>query len=127
MTPAETLQAAAAQKLRALATAVESEDHPGLPWHTEGCADEERGNCPCIVGRGWRSYHDEPPTAMFYVADAETPELAAYIAAMHPGVGLALADWLEWQAAALVEGRIAIPDAALAVARQLLGTEDGTG
>ncbi|MET9055469.1 hypothetical protein ABZW50_30410, partial [Streptomyces bacillaris] len=36
---------------------------------------------------------------------------AGWIALMHPGVGLALAAWLEWQARAVTDGRIAAPDA----------------
>lgn len=99
-TPAEELRAAAA-KLRELASILESPEHPGLPWHVEECADEERGDCPCIVAQGRTSYHDEPSTAMFYVADAETTECAAYIAAMGPTVGLALADWLDSTAATI--------------------------
>jgi hypothetical protein len=143
VTPAEELRAAA-DKIRSLAKAI---DAPGLPdqsWHTEECASEERGDCPCIVAQGRSIYHHgEPPTPLFYVADAETPECAAYIAAMHPGVGTALADWLDQAAhhyecgiraaddvfrddptgrdAFLTTGPGAPSPHALAVARQILG------
>lgn len=49
---------------------------------------------------------------------------AGWMALMDPGVGLALAAWLEWQGRAIADGRIAVPDAALAVARQLLGLHE---
>jgi hypothetical protein len=100
-TPADELRTAA-EKIRRLSKAI---DAPGLPdqsWHTEACASEERGDCPCIVAQG--SYEAGPygtPQPMYYVADAETPECAAYIAAMHPGVGVALADWLDNTATSL--------------------------
>ena len=122
-TPAEELRAAAV-KLRGLAQILESPDHPGLPWHTEECADEERDNCPCIVAQGRTSYHDEASTPMFYVADAETPECAAYIAAMGPTVGLALAAWLDSWTGFEISEHAAMPDDlthALAVARAIGG------
>jgi hypothetical protein len=144
MTPADELRAAA-QKIRDLAAAVKVNNHSDLPWHVEECASEERGDCPCIVAQGRSSYHhDEPPTPLFYVADAETPELAAYIAALHPAVGTALADWLDQAAhhyecgiraaddvfhddptgreAFLTTGPGAPSPQALAVARQILWT-----
>ncbi|MFD6180117.1 hypothetical protein [Streptomyces goshikiensis] len=45
-------------------------------WHVEECSDEDRKNCSCIVvtGEGDR---------IQFVADAETPELAARVAADH--------------------------------------------
>ena len=51
--------------------------------------------------------------------DAGNADVAAdarWIATMHPGVGLAIADWLEWVSARRVPFRHA-----LAVARQILG------
>jgi hypothetical protein len=91
----------AATVLRERAQAVPSR-WPGRPWHVEECASEEDGGCPCIVAQGKRAAWDQaqdPPIQ--YVADAETPEHAAWIATVHPGVGLALADLLEHAAARL--------------------------
>ncbi|MGW0579207.1 hypothetical protein ACWD25_25315, partial [Streptomyces sp. NPDC002920] len=81
------------------------------------------------------------------VADAETPECAAYIAAMGPDLGTLLADWLDQAAhhyecgiraaddvfhddptghdAFLTTGPGAPSAHALAVARKLLGSSDG--
>lgn len=56
-----------------------------------------------------------------------TPPIGAHIALMHPGVGLALADWLDkeaafWQSAVTSDAHGHRPTgAALAVARQVLG------
>lgn len=86
-TAAEELRTAAA-KLTALLDALDDRG----PWHTEPCASTERA--PCIVAYG-RTSDQGPPTALHYVADAETPEHAAYLAALHPGTGRALAKWLE--------------------------------
>ncbi|MFC5802748.1 hypothetical protein [Streptomyces formicae] len=46
------------------------------PWRAEECSDEYMENCPCIVvaSEGDR---------VKYIADAETPELAARIVADH--------------------------------------------
>lgn len=143
--PADLLRAAA-EKIRTLAKAIEAPDLPDQTWHTEECADDERGNCPCIVAQGQYTDGPGPTTPMFYVADAETPECAAYIAAMGPAVGVALADWLD-QAAHHYECGIRAADDvfhndpagretflttgpgapsghALAVARAVLGTPD---
>ncbi|MFI5473168.1 hypothetical protein ACIA6D_23375 [Streptomyces cacaoi] len=120
--PAAVLRAAAA-KLRALAKAIDAPDLPDQTWHTEECADDDRGNCPCIVAQG--SYAAEPSGALqplYYVADAETPEVAAYITAMGPNVGTALAEWLE--SAARDAQEIGPDPHALAVARAVLGTPD---
>lgn len=101
MTPTDELRAAAA-KIRALATAVSAPDPALQPFHAEG-RDVTQGRTP----------------GLYEVATTQTPALADYIAAMDPTVGLALANWLEWQARAFTEGHIAIPEAALAVARAL--------
>lgn len=93
--PAEELRAAA-EKIRALVAAIDAPDLPDQSWHTEACADEERGDCPCIVAQG--SYEAEPSgmrQPLYYVADAETPECATYIAAMGPPVALAIAKSLD--------------------------------
>jgi hypothetical protein len=120
MTPAEELRAAA-EKLRTLTKTVDAPDLPDQSWHVEACSNEETGDCPCIVAQGRVSFGDGDSTAMFYVADAETPECAAYIAAMGPPVALALADWLD--SAAIDAGQIGPDHRALAVARALLSGE----
>ncbi len=91
-TPSQEL-AAAAETLRQLTAAIHAPDLDDQSWHTEECADDEQGNCPCIVAQGaiGLEYGSVP---LYYVADAETPEVAAYIAAMGPNVGALLADWL---------------------------------
>ncbi|WP_405548796.1 hypothetical protein [Streptomyces microflavus] len=140
--PTEEL-AAAARKLRAACLAVGDPDHPGLPWHAERCGHKDRGECACIVAQGRTAEGSGPVTALHYIADTEHPDLAAYIALMHPGVGLALAAWLEreaeiWQ---VIDDASAHPEEtglkvtigasthaeALAVARQLLGTTEAEG
>lgn len=99
MTPAEELRAAA-DKLRRLIAAVPSEHWGDRPWHAEECSDSERNSCPCIVAQGERRDFDQPQIPPIqYVADAETSELAAYIAAVGPPVGLAVAEWLDTAAA----------------------------
>lgn len=117
MTPAEELRAAA-EKLRTLTKAVDAPDLPDQSWHVEACANKETGDCPCIVAQGTCDL-EYGPVAALYIADAETPELAAYIAAMGPPVALALADWLD--SAAVDAEQIGPDHRALAVARALLG------
>jgi hypothetical protein len=126
---ADTLRRAA-DKIRTLATVLDSPEFPGLPWQAVACSDPDRDECPCVVVQA-RPGHDGLGAPMFYVADAETPECAAFIATMGPGVGTALADWLESTAAtvdavtrkhadaALAEAHWLAP--ALAVARAVLG------
>jgi hypothetical protein len=63
-------------------------------WHVVECADETAGDCPCIVAQGRQSYGDDMETPKWYVADAETPEIAQWVAMMDPGVGLGIAEWL---------------------------------
>ena len=55
------------------------------------------------------------------VAKVYTPELAHYIATMHPGVGLALADWLYEMANDLTPDNCRTP---LRLADLILGGED---
>ncbi|MDK1473660.1 hypothetical protein QNO07_09530 [Streptomyces sp. 549] len=100
--PADTLRDAAA-RLRTLAGAVPADHWGDRPWHVEECSDTDTmQNCPCIVTQGeYRAFDEPQDPPIQYVADAETPEHAAYIAAMHPGVGLALATWLEHSAVIL--------------------------
>jgi hypothetical protein len=119
--PADELRTAA-DRLRKLTAAIHAPDLPHQAWHTEECADDEQGNCPCIVAQGQHGDWDAPPTPLYYVADAETPEVAAYIAAMGPNVGTLLADWLaSWDGVDFDE-HASMPDdlqRALAIARQI--------
>lgn len=127
MTPADELRAAA-EKLRALAKAIDAPDLPDQSWHVEPCASEERGDCPCIVAQGTCNTEDSFVQPLYYVADAETPECAAYIAAMGPDVGEKLARWLESTATSLAASThpgwqdCVAPDA-LAVARAINGSQ----
>lgn len=80
-TPAETLRTAAS-RLRQLADAAK----PG-PW-----ADKDsplRGSC-VGTAEAWVAFCDDPGDE-----PQQSRQDAAYIAVMHPGVGRALADWLE--------------------------------
>jgi hypothetical protein len=105
-TPADELRAAAAI-FRRLAADVSAPDPRDQVFHADG-TDVTQGRSP----------------GMYDVAETQTPELAAYIAAMHPGVGAALADWLEHEADRLAasthpDWQEAIGSHALAVARQI--------
>jgi hypothetical protein len=109
LTPAETLTAAA-KRLREHAT--DPDITPG-PWL-------------CLDG-GDRIIRYPGIDDTDYVVDEPTSNSAnaEWIALMHPGVGLALADWLEWEAST-VSSTAWAPiniglDRALAVARQILG------
>jgi hypothetical protein len=79
-TPADELRIAA-EKIRRLSAAVSAPDERDQAFHADGC-DVTQGRSP------W----------MYDVATAQTPELAAFIAAMGPGIGVALADWLDSEA-----------------------------
>lgn len=118
MTPAEELRAAAEQ-LRTLAKAATQP-----PWHVveyDQPDDFEAGlgqspESLDIVGHGYEGGGFDKLT------DAQ------YVAAMHPGVGAALADWLDSYAKSLAatthpgwQETTAGP--ALAVARQILGSQ----
>jgi hypothetical protein len=121
-TPADALRAAA-RRIRECAAAIAApEPVNSEPWHTDECGDADHGNCPCIVahGRIGRGTDHEIPAR--YIADAETPELARWIALMHPGVGELIADWLESTAEYYAPG-VTHPThvvRALAVARAVL-------
>ncbi|MFI8535397.1 hypothetical protein ACIGMX_34770 [Streptomyces aquilus] len=128
-TPADELKTAATT-LRQLTAAIHAPDLTDQAWHTEQCADDEQGNCPCIVAQGaiGLEYGSVP---LYYVADAETPELAAYIAAMGPNVGDALADWLDAEARRLAATahpgwQDVVSPRALAVARAVNATTHTT-
>jgi hypothetical protein len=87
----------AATTLRKLINEVPNEHWGDRPWHTEECSDtDDMSPCPCIVAQGERREFDQPQIPPIqYIADAETPELAAYIAAMGPVLGRAVADLME--------------------------------
>lgn len=125
-TPAAVLKRAA-EHIRALATATYIRDEATAPWHVEECDSSEAGDCACIVAQGYHSHPGAPRTGVSYVADAETPEYAAFIAALHPGVGVALADWLEAVTSRARHGGAEWVGAdlhhALAVARAVLGED----
>lgn len=98
---------AAAEKLRTLTNAV-----PPAPWTQRGIGDH-----------GFTIHMGDPrPGHTYEVLDTrmdseEGRSLAAYIAAMGPTVGLALADWLEATASSTHDEGSAFLDEALAVAR----------
>lgn len=94
--PVASLLRRAAEGIRAAVAAVQQGAWEGRPWAVENCSEHE---CPCIVHQGeYKPWNEAQVPPIQYVADAETPEHAAYIASMHPGVGLALAGWLEDEA-----------------------------
>lgn len=125
--PADRLREAAGV-VRELSAAARSEDWGDRPWHVEQCSDVHLGECACIVAQGEHLDFEQaqvPPIR--YVADAETPELATWIALMNPAVGEALAAWLEsvadrleetthpgWQAVVVDPHALALADAILA-------------
>lgn len=105
--PADELRTAA-EKIRALVAAISPPNPAALPFH----ADDAH------VTQGEFGLYD--------VATAETPECAAYIAAMGPPVGLALTDWLDDTAGQLDAMPFPVTHApALAVARAINGNADG--
>jgi hypothetical protein len=87
----------AARILRRYAKAANSEEWGDLPWAVEECSDTDgMESCACIVSQGIPKPFDQPQIpAIQYVADAENPDYARYIALMHPGLAIVLADWLE--------------------------------
>ena len=121
--PADQLRAAAAA-LRTASDALPTEHWGNRPWHAEECNDtDDMASCPCIVAQGkYRDFDQVQDPPIQYVADAETPEHAAYIALMHPGVGHALAQWLNAEAGHLDHDDYpAAHPHALAVARAITG------
>lgn len=128
MTPADELRAAA-EKIRKLTGALPANEWGDRPWQAEECANTEfalAAPCPCIVSQGeYRAFDQPQDPPIQYVADAETPDHAAYIAAMHPGVATALAKWLwSWVGIDFREDAALPEDAqhALAIARAMNGT-----
>lgn len=138
MNPAETLQAAA-DKLRALATAA-STDPDGIPtanWHTKPRWPNDDDGSRYLFG-DHRTRDDGHVYSWPILNRGGSPQRpsymrsqhAEYAAAMGPGVGLALADWLEATAADVARAEEQYRDRlagesmaphALAVARQILG------
>lgn len=118
----------AADKLDELIDAVPRKDWGDRSWHVEECSDADTMKfCPCIVAQGeYREFNQPQNPPVQYVADAETPEHAAYIAAMDPGVGRAVVRLLKQVANESLDCRCApencATQAALEVARQLLKT-----
>ena len=101
MSEVETLREAAA-KLRdkaddaLLATGDE-------PWHFTGlnyCVDRDASTYSV-----WSTdTPNAPDTDAVFVCDASTEEQAEYIAAMHPRLGLVIADWLQYAAGEWADG-----------------------
>lgn len=120
LSPSEILTAAA-KLLRERAAATEPDVMAlrGVAWHAEEC---DRDRCACIVAQGAQFPADYVQPGR-YIADAETPELAAWIALMHPGVGLVLAGVLEQAAEALEGADVPEDEPVVMLARQLLGGE----
>jgi hypothetical protein len=110
MNPADELRTAAQTLQHACSAAA-----PG-PWTV---AKVPPYTDPLLLSR-YKETPDSEDVLIVGTVDLE-PEDRTVVQLLHPGVGAALADWLEWQARALEEGHIAAPDAALAVARQING------
>ena len=67
-----------------------SEDWGDRAWAVTPCAGDEAENCPCIVQQGEEKPYDVPQVPLIrYIADAETPELAAWIARHDLRAGIA--------------------------------------
>ncbi|MFJ2067073.1 hypothetical protein ACIOIM_29300 [Streptomyces albidoflavus] len=123
MTPSDTLRTAA-ERLRKLATAAT----PG-PWRNHDTHLGQYGYTATVLSgdgdttelRAWLPTMSQEPWDETRNVWADS----AYIAAMHPGVGKALAAWLEsWTGIEVAEDG-PLPDDlrhALSVARQILGS-----
>lgn len=56
-----------------------------LPWAVTECVNDARGDCACIIYQGIHRPPLEPQIPpVRYIADAETPEIAAWITANGP-------------------------------------------
>lgn len=117
---------AAADAIRGRVRALPRTRWHGSRWKVTECACGEM-NCPCIVYQGeYKPFDEAQVPAVEYVADAESPEYAAYIASMHPAVAMAVADLLD-VVGEVCSGR-AMPDAALEIAaREVAGAYLGSG
>lgn len=98
MTPAEEILAAA-DHLEHLALRLQTEGQPVTAWHAEECGDPDRDQCPCIIGQGTYTNEFDGSQSLYYVADCETPEIAAYITAMGPNLAVTLVSSLRSVAA----------------------------
>lgn len=137
-TPADQLREAA-EKLRACATAA----HPG-PWDSMPHLHIEDGcRClSCLEASGWLLTHtatcDETELASRNKeaarcsVDVLSFEDAEYVIAAHPGVGIAVADWLDAYAEHLAASthpswQETVSQQPLAVARAILGADRTKG
>jgi len=130
-TPADEL-CTAAEQLRTLARAA-STDGKGNPtafWSIERSVVEGPDGRQRDISRLYGGFTDSgaPWPSLLRGGDgsggrAPSPHMytphAAYIAAMHPAVGTALAAWLEQTVRAVEDDQTAIPVEALAVARAI--------
>ncbi len=92
MTPTEIIFAAATKLNHLAASAYDSTTMEG--WHAEDCAQEKGTACPCIVAQGRNQVTEDLWVPESYVADCETPEIAAYVAVMNPVLGMLLSKLL---------------------------------
>lgn len=84
-------------------------------------AEALRGRADNATSGPWEGRHGSVTSELFVIAEARSfkPHSdMAYIATMHPGVGLALADWLDERA----EDYVGKADECLRVARLINGT-----
>lgn len=121
MTPAEELHAAA-DKLRELSAAATAG-----PWYQHDTHLNQGGHTATVL-TDREDINDNELIAWVPTWSHESWDEtrnawnnASYTAAMHPGVGAALADWLD--DAAVDAEQIGANHHALAVARQILGTQ----
>ena len=116
--PAATLRAAA-ERLLALVAAIEPDVVflRGKSWHAEH--EPHRG--PVVLQGGQHPADTVQPVRR--IADAVSPELAAWIAAMHPGVGKGIASVLLQAADALDGTAVSDDEPVLVLARQILSDE----
>lgn len=126
--PSQELRAAA-EELRKLAADATPAPWTWNRWHSDTCPkDCDDPSCfLLIVGSPHGPVGDADVDRDVFAVERSVQERgesdAAYIAAMHPGVGTALADLLDDQADGDDEN--VINPWALAVARAVLGTPDG--
>ena len=120
----------AAEKARSLAAAAETSVNSlqGLPWHTDKHF-ETRSDLRVLQGGAEPADYVQP---VRLIADAATPELASFIAAMHLGVGTAMAILLDAEAkrvemAAHPDQAETIAPHVFTLARQLLGEMPKSG
>jgi hypothetical protein len=125
-TPADELRTAAS-RLRQLADQATPAPWTWKRWHSDDCrTDCDDPTCfLLIVGSPHGPVGDADVDRDVFAVERSVQERgegdAAYIAAMHPGVGLALADWLG--SAAEDAEQIGADHRALTVARKILGGE----